>query len=140
MSSPSADLQAARRLLGAGDLATALRECQRVLAVEPDDAQAWHVAGRIHRLQNSLKDAIEAFRRAAASNPADGENHFQLAEAFWAAGDAAGAETSLRQAIACQADQPLWLATLGSVLNAQRKFEEARLELSRAIELKPGSA
>lgn len=50
-------LQHARNLLAAGELAAAQEECQRQIALEPDNADAWHLSAQVYLAQQQWDDA-----------------------------------------------------------------------------------
>ena len=65
---------------------------------------------------------------------------FQQALTLLRAGDAAGAESEARAALAQYPDEPNFLAVLGTALNRLHRGAEAEPLLRRAIELDPGYA
>lgn len=73
----------------AGRLAEAAAIYDRVLAVAPDSADAWHLSGVIRRRQGG--DAAGLIRRGAALNPQLAEAYYNLGLALLAGGDAAAA-------------------------------------------------
>ncbi len=142
-------LEAVRRRLARGDLAGAVAEHARVLRWQPPgmNAELWYSRSLIGLAQKSpdllvrlaaWEQAFQAARRATASSEERQNAFYNLAALYAVRDDGAGAERSLRQAIACSPNwyKPHWL--LAQVLHRDGRLTEARDEAARAVQLDGG--
>src|SRR5438552_409173 len=88
----------------AGELGQAEAMYRRVLEVQPDQADALHIAplnnlGNILLSQGRFAEAIDCYRRAVVINPEIARSHFNLANALGRFGRVDGAIESYRAAI-----------------------------------------
>lgn len=99
----------ARLALGAGDLATARRSSERLLAVRPDDAATHLLLGDLRRHEAApgwAAAAAAAYRRAAALDPRLAPAWSGLGLALRGAGDEAGARAAFTSYLAVAPDAP----------------------------------
>jgi tetratricopeptide (TPR) repeat protein len=120
-----------------GFLADADELCRRVLAAEPDNAEAAHALGIIAHQSGKLPEAIDHLRRAIAIKPDVALYHANLGEMCRLAGRTDEAIDAGRAALALAPDYPEALSNLGIALFEQDKFEEALALYERAVALKP---
>jgi len=90
-------IQQAFELHGKGDLAAAARQCREILDAEPDNADALHLLGVIHRQNGDWRQAIQFLERSIEIKPDEGMFHNSLGHA-WQSGNEPD------KAIACYRD------------------------------------
>jgi hypothetical protein len=142
-------LQRVKRCLDRDDLAGALREHARALRWQPPgmNAELWYsrsliaLAGKTTSLAvriAALEQAFPAAQRAAAAAEERQNAFYSLAALHAARNDSAGAERSLRSAIACSPNwyKPHWM--LAQVLRLEGRLAEARPEAELAVRLDGG--
>jgi Flp pilus assembly protein TadD len=64
----------------------ASESCQRILEIDPDDADAWHLLGAIDLQRGDFVSASLKFGKATAREPARAEFHKNLARAQFGSG------------------------------------------------------
>ena len=133
-------LKAAMSLHQAGNLAQAELLYQKVLAGEPENAEAMHLLGVLHHQQGANARAVELMGRAVALRPNAAAFHANLAEAYRALGQYERAAGSCRAALGLKPDYPEALANLGLALQAMGRRGEAAEQFREAIKLRPGFA
>src|SRR2546430_819632 len=121
----SSTLGAARDAWRRGDAATAEAQCREALAVA-DDAAAWTLLGVILRQRDPVA-AEEALRHAIDLDSRDADARFHLGN------NHAGAEASVRRALALAPDDATILANLGSVLVDREDYEAAEPVLTQVL-------
>jgi tetratricopeptide (TPR) repeat protein len=132
-------LAAARALLAVERTEAALREVNKVLAEQPEDADAWCLLAMCHRRAGDLPNALSAARRAVALAP-DGEWAYRLlAEMERKSGRYHDAVATARRAVALA---PLeWRAHLTLVHALLDRggtgLAEAREPIARTLALAP---
>ena len=99
-------LKAAVSLHHAGNLAQAAALYQKVLATEPENAEAMHLLGVLSHQQGAHARAIELISRAVAHRPNNPAFHANLAEAYRALGQFERAVGSSKTAIALKPVYP----------------------------------
>jgi len=124
----------------AGRLDAAEEIYRRILAVEPDHAEAWHLLGVIQTQQGDPSGAIECIARAIGRAPGEGAYHNSLGEAYRRLGRNRDAIDSFRQAIALQADLAAAYNNLGNALCGLGRLREAVGAYREALRLQPDSA
>ena len=77
-----------------------------VLAVDPRNAEAWRLLGRVLAASDDTEGAIVALREATSHEPRDAEAWRRLAELLAASGDRAGADAAQAQAIGASVHEP----------------------------------
>jgi tetratricopeptide (TPR) repeat protein len=133
-------LKAAISLHQSGDLAQASALYQKVLANEPENAEAMHLLGVLSHQQGAHARAVELISRAVAHKPNLPAFHANLAEAYRAMGDYDRAIGSCTAAIALKPNYPEALANLGLALQGAGRLDEAGEQFRRAIDQRPGFA
>ncbi len=121
-----------------GFLADADELCRRVLAAEPNNADAAHMLGIIAHQSGKLSEAIEHVRRAATLAPDQALYHANLGEMCRLAGRTDEAIAAGRRAIALNPQHAGALSNVGIALFDQGKFEEALEHYDRAVAIEPG--
>lgn len=110
--------------------------CDAVVALDPENADAWQIAG-LARLARGLNEgAKEAFERAIAVAPEDAGNYVNLATANLLLGKTELALRGLRHAIELQSDLPEAYYNLGNTLVAVEQPNDAAAAFRKAVELR----
>jgi tetratricopeptide (TPR) repeat protein len=133
-------LKAAISLHQSGDLVQASALYQKILASEPENAEAMHLLGVLSHQQGAHARAVELISRAVAHKPNMPAFHANLAEAYRALGDYERAIGCCRAALGLKPDYPEALANLGLALQATGRRQEAAEQFRRAIAQRPGFA
>jgi hypothetical protein len=84
---PAPSFATAMGRLQAGDLAGAERELSAITEREPKNGHAWRMLGMVHTRQQHFDQAVAAYERALAVDPADLQPIFRIASAYAAAKD-----------------------------------------------------
>ncbi len=106
----------------------------------PDATQAWMARGEILGAAGRGGEAVDAFRRARALDPASPVTAFNLGLAHAAAGAHREAAAALSDAVRLSPRlAPAW-TQLGGVLNALGQYDGARQALENAVRLAPRDA
>jgi tetratricopeptide (TPR) repeat protein len=133
-------LRRALALRAEGKAQAAESLCDAVLALDPDNADAWHITGLARLDQGMNASARDALSRAAALAPDIAGFHVNLATAFDRLGKPAHAIESLLRAIALQEDLAEAHHNLGNAFLATGRVEEAAAAFEKAVALRPGYA
>ena len=131
---------AAQRAQRDSDYATAEREYQSVLAIEPDFAEVHMNLGLVYQLQNRSSDAIPEFRRALKLKPSLAGANFFLGVDYCKSGEGAKAIPYLEAALQAEPkrlDIWLWLATAQEISG---QLQAEVITLHRALQLRPNDA
>lgn len=91
--------------------AQAIAVAQQVLAIDPDNIEAWRIIGYSNEIMQNYVDAHEAYAKALEIDPQNAQVISQNAHAYDLQGDAAHAELGYFQAL--QIDPTLTQAQLG---------------------------
>jgi tetratricopeptide (TPR) repeat protein len=140
-----------RAQLGLGRDEEAISAIERVLALDPGDAelsrqldllrfrrlQSLIDSGRQARAAGRLPEAIAAFERALVLSPTSAVLHRELGEAEAAAGRLEQAEAHARRALELDPNDAESYAVLGAVLEAQGRDREAGDAYGRAVAIDP---
>lgn len=108
-----------------------------VLALDPENADGWQIAGLARLDQGMNVSACEALARAAELAPVIAGNHVNLAIALDRLGKPDRAIQSLQRAIGLQEDLPEAHYNLGNVLLRTGRAADAEVAFERAIALRP---
>ena len=125
--------QAAIRL----NWAQALTICQRVIALQPESAEALEIAANALRELGRPNEAIECLRQVLTVRPNSADIFNQLGNAFQAVARWDDAIAAYRQAIAIDPQGLRAYCNLGHLLNSQGHVKEARDHLRSVNELEP---
>ena len=128
------------RLHQAGRLDLAAPIYQRVLALDPRNADALNLLGMAAMQNGQTMAAAELIRRAIAVNSRQAPYHFNLALALQTLGQMDEAAASYRRALVLQPNDPDTYNNLGNVLGLQNKFEEAIACFRRVLSAQPDNA
>ncbi|MCH8237648.1 MAG: tetratricopeptide repeat protein [Proteobacteria bacterium] len=133
-------LQKAVPLHQAGRLADAEAVYRRILAAEPDHADANHLLGVITLSSGQAQAAVDLIGKSVKADPNFAEARKNLGSALMSAGRLEEAAESCRRAVEIKPDYAEAFNNLGVVLNKAEHFEEAERNCRRALELKPDYA
>jgi len=116
----------------AGDLASATRDLERALRLEPGSAPAWYNLGTVLEATGSAGEAERAYRAALSLDPSQAEAAGNLGALLIHGGSSAEAVAILRRALAgrpghavCWTNLVIALASLGDVAGAREAASEA---------------
>ncbi|MDD2715156.1 MAG: DUF853 family protein [Candidatus Wallbacteria bacterium] len=87
----------------------------------------------------SIDEAISVFRELISKNPTDPGNYFDLAEALKKNGRGAEALSTLRMAETAGISNETLSVKIGELLNAEKKYDEARDYFLKTLDLNPGN-
>ncbi len=131
-------LDQASALQAQGALGEAEAACRRVLAAEPDNAEALNILGIVHARAGNPQSALELMERSAAlvpDNPGYLNNQANVLTSLGRRGDAVAA---YRRSLELRPDDPQTLNNMGSALKAMGRAEEALDVYDKALALRPG--
>ncbi|MEJ2129628.1 MAG: tetratricopeptide repeat protein [Woeseiaceae bacterium] len=127
----------ARAYNKAGHFTHALATCERLLANDPDDAEAWAARGTAHRGMDDLPEAEAAYRKAIELRPGFGAAHHNLGALLSKESRHEEALEQLVSAGKAGVSGPEMVFNLASTLAGLSKFDEAELLLTDATEAIP---
>jgi predicted O-linked N-acetylglucosamine transferase (SPINDLY family) len=123
--------------LHAGDLETATRVCDRLLAAAPKDAPALHLRGLIAMQSGAPAEATGYLQRSVTHGPGDPQAHNNLGLAYQTLGELDPARSHLERACALNPEYPAALNNLGVVYRLLHMPDAAAEVLHRALGLDP---
>jgi predicted O-linked N-acetylglucosamine transferase (SPINDLY family) len=121
----------------AGQLEMAEEIYRRILAVDPQHADALHLLGMIADQRGDQRLAIDYIRRALALEPNGAAGHNSLGNALLALGEIEQALASYRRAVELKPDFPEALNNLGSALHRHGRADEAIGWYRKALRCSP---
>ncbi len=133
-------LKAALQEQRAGRLEAAEAGYRRVLAADPDHANANHLLGRILLDAKRTKEALPFLRQASKAAPKSAQFFASLSEACRLAGRAKEEAAALEAALELAPKQSALLHRLCSALIKLSRYEDVIVAAGRALEIEPGSA
>ena len=123
----------------AGQLEAAASIYQQILAVDPNNIDAWHLLGVVACQVGKAEDAVKCIERALQLCPDHPDAHNSLGLALKELGRLDEAAASCRRAVELNSTA-LVHYNLGSILQSQGKLQEAVECFRRAISLQPNDA
>ncbi len=120
----------------AKDLKAALREFEASARIE-GTASAWNNIGNARLLHGDTEGAIEAYQRAIALKPADGEAHSNLGVAYERRREPARAAAEYRKSLALDASLSTPYLRLSALLAAEGRYAEAEELLRSGLQRVP---
>ena len=115
----------------------AIAQYREYLKVRPDDPDALSNLGIALAATEKLDEAISVFRRAVEVAPDNSGAHRNLATALFDARDIAGMALHAQQAVTLNAGDPVAHDLLGRALALQGKFDDARVQFDRSLQIDP---
>ena len=116
------------------------RYARHAVVIAPDNAASWNNLGILLQQQGNRVQALQAYGRALALNPAYADAHYNLALLHQQSGALEAALASHRQALALAPTHAGASANLGVVLEALGRFDEAQQQLGNAVAIDPRDA
>ena len=130
-------MEAARRAIARGDLATAERICREVLAVAPDDGGAWTLLTETALQRGRPDAAIVCADRAVALSPGEPVAHIMRAKCLLYFGEAQEAFRAAEAASKIAGDAPAVLDALGAIFGLLGLHQRAEKLFRRAVAARP---
>ena len=140
MATISEILSIAIRRHQAGQLQAAEESYRHILAVEPGNAQAWHLLGVVAHQVGRHQVAVEHIRRAIALKADEPMFYSNLGEAYRGLKMTPEAIASYQQALSLRPDLAEVHYNLGNALKDAGRPDDAIASYRRAIELRPDYA
>lgn len=122
-------------LYRSGAFDTALRAADEFLTDHPEYPDVWRIKGMAHISLGKAGEALKSFEQALSLEPESAARLADLAGAHLANGDYEGAKSFALKAVEIQPRSFTGHYQLGMILRAQGHLEEAKQELTRAMEL-----
>ena len=110
---------------------------QKVLQLQSENPDAWHLLGVIAAQRKQYKEAIERIERAIEIKPTEATFHGNLGNALQEQGRLEEAMKSYQRVLQLKPDSHQAHNNLGNALKEQGKLEEAMKSYQRALQLKP---
>ena len=133
-------LDLARLTSRAGQSAVAAKLLERALELAPNSEDVLAARAKVSLAMQAPVVAIRALESLTRMHPTAPEYHYLLGVAQLQLGEMAGSIEALQLSLELEPKRPLTLIALGTTLNAQKRFEEARAAARRAVRLDPESA
>jgi tetratricopeptide (TPR) repeat protein len=133
-------LAAAIQHYRAGRFQTAEQTCRRILAVEPNHAEAFHLLGMVARQAGRHEIAVEYIQRAIRLKGNVAVFHVNLGNVLYILRKLDEAVACYRRALELKPDFAKAHNNLGNALKDQGKFDDAIACYRRALELNPDYA
>lgn len=122
-------------LRGQYDLAERL--CRDMLTEDPENGSAMQLLGQVYQARGLLSEAAGWYAKAVLAEPGAIDCRVNLANVLYRQGDAAAAESMLREALQLRPDSASAWNNLGVVLKNQGRAQEAGESFQRALSLRP---
>lgn len=132
-------LPAIHAQMQAGDVAGAVQAIAAVVAAEPANGPAWHLAGVVRRRAGDHAGAIEAFDRAVKAGVRSAELLNSLALSHEDLGEIPAAEAAIAEAIACDPAYIPAQVNAARLAHAQGRTREAEAKLQAVLAKNPRS-
>jgi tetratricopeptide (TPR) repeat protein len=118
----------------------AIEAYRRAVELKPDLGPVHHRLGELYSLRSRPEEAAHHLDRAADIDPNTTQARLYRSDAQLLRGDLAGAERWAREAVALEATSSAALGTLGGLLYAQGRFDEAAKCFEESLRLEPRTA
>ncbi len=124
----------------AGRLAEARQIYERILATDPQHADALHLLGVTHHQQDAHETARRLIQKAIDIHPSSAIFHNNLGEVYRALGELAQAAEAYKRACELDPAHVDSLLSLGTLSYLQRKWQDAARYYGQAIQCDPRQA
>jgi len=124
----------------AGRIAEARGIYEKILAENPNDAQALRLLGMIARQEGRLDDALRLIGRSIEIDPSRPEAHHNLGDVLRSMGRLAESIAAYEQAVRLQPDWAEAHGALGNALSEQGFLEQAIDQFRKVVRLRPDMA
>jgi tetratricopeptide (TPR) repeat protein len=118
----------------------AIEAYRRAVELKPDLGHVHHRLGELYAMYSRAEEAAHHLDRAADINPETTNARLYRSDARLLRGDLAAAEQWARKAVALEATSSAAQGTLGGLLYAQGRFEEATTYFEASLRLNPKTA
>jgi Flp pilus assembly protein TadD len=132
----STAISRAKSLYEAGDYRAAIRDCQSLLAIEPQNHHAAYLLARCHEKTNDLPSAINILWQLARHNPRDKEVALSLGAALVRAGEHQAGLNIYQQVLQAEPENPQALVGAAKALEGMGSIDQALAQLDK---IPPGS-
>jgi tetratricopeptide (TPR) repeat protein len=112
----------------------------RIIALDPDSAEAHMLAGEALDEMKEPVNAIREFRAAVQANPKEPNVHFGLGYLLWTQGQTQEAAQEFQAELVNFPEHSLAMLYLAKADLQMNRFEEARLLLEKAVASNPANA
>ncbi len=133
-------MQLARLEARKGDHQGAAEILGRAAEIAPNSQDVLVAQAKVSLTLKAPVEAIRTLEAVRRMHPTDAESSYLLGVARLQVGDLTNAIEALEQSIEVEPQRPLALIALGTALNAQKRYADAREVLSRSRRLDPTSA
>lgn len=130
-------MEAARRAIAGGDLATTERLCQEVLAAAPGEGSAWALLTETALQRGRPDAAMVCASRAVTLSPGDPITHIVRAKCLLQSGEAQEALSAAAAAAKIVGDAPPALDALGAIFGQLGLHPRAEELFRRAVAARP---
>lgn len=120
-----------------GKYEQAIQDLKQVVAVQPDNVDAYNYMGNAYLKLNKTSEAIATFTLAARLNPAAPDSYNNLANAYLQANNYDAAETQLKRAAQLDPRATYAPYTLGQLYVQTNRFQEAQGLFEQVVKLAP---
>ncbi|MGD1021074.1 MAG: tetratricopeptide repeat protein, partial [Verrucomicrobiia bacterium] len=127
-------------LIGRGNYAEALEQCEEALRIEPDNAPAHDNWGSILLQTGKPQEAIEQYERAVQIRPDDAEAQYNYGNALFQVGRVPEAIGHYEQAVRINPNVAAAQYNLGNALLHVGRVEEAIGHYEQAVQVSPDNA
>ncbi len=132
-------MQLARLQARRGENRSAAETLGRAAEIAPNSEEVLAAEARLSLTLEAPVGAIRALESLGRMHPAVAEHAYLLGVARLQLGDMTSAIEALQQSLEIEPERPLALIALGTTLNAQKRFAEAREVLRRSLRLDPAN-
>lgn len=139
MNDTKTSLDAALQAINSGEFAEAERLSRMVIALEPENAKAWHLCGIACGEQDSLENAAECFENSVKFKPSVASYHYNLGLAYRKLKRLDEAASCYRTAIEKKPEFIEAVNNLGALLVEQGATQEAKETYCQILEKNPDS-
>jgi tetratricopeptide (TPR) repeat protein len=135
---PEGDLNLATLFVREGQMEPAETALKRALSIDPYDAAAYDLMGRVLSGKNEMSRALYSFQKATRLRPGYGPYLYNYALALAAAQRLDEARTQAQAAVNADPNLAEGHALLGKLLARDQRLAEAVSEYQQAVKLQPG--
>jgi Tfp pilus assembly protein PilF len=136
---PEVYLEAAQLCEKQGNIDGAIEQCQKALAVAPDNVPTHLNLARLYSLKKDYASAAASYQQALKGNPNDVKAFLGLARLYARQEDFTSATATYQQALQVHPDSGVLLNDLGLCYARQGDVPRALQSLSRAVQADPSS-
>jgi tetratricopeptide (TPR) repeat protein len=128
-------LDVADGYISSGDYSSAIKSYNEIIALAPENDEAWLMLGSLYGESGNTDKAIEHIEKALTINPDNGNAHLVLGQIKNALGDNVAAAKAFDRALQCNSDDVNTLCTRASLHQSQGELVEAIALFEKAVAL-----